>query len=189
MTAREVPQEWAELLTKAGLTDPRNGTRASMTQLAEAAGIHASTVSDTMYGVRQTNAETANKIAIAISDRLPGLDRHKTRRRVLRLINESFGSASPFVPHPDADLLDSSEQRLVNELIGLLARSKRRRPGDAEQQLYIVDEKKDPLNTDDREAFDQLEVVEQQRTARGERTAKKAARVAAPKGEKNQGQA
>lgn len=137
MAAKDVPAGWAELLIKAGLTDPRDDKRASMTQLGEAAHVHPSTISHAMYGTRKTSAETANKLAMAIADRLPAVDKQKSRRRVLRLINEAWGDVTPFVLHPDADLLDEGERKVVNELIGLLARSKRQQ---GERTLYLVDE-------------------------------------------------
>lgn len=85
-------------------------------------------------------------LAVAISSRLPGVEKHKTRRQVLRLINEAYGDATAFIPHPDADLLDNSERKVVNDLIGLLVRSRKQGAGEAERAVYLTsDQAPDPV--------------------------------------------
>ncbi len=127
---RDVPPRWASLMVRAGLVDPRND-QASMSRLAEESGVHASTISAMMYGDRKTRVESVDKVAEAIATRLPGDDVARRARDVRALVDQAFASNKPFDLHPDAALLDQKERAVVNELIRLLARSKRAsaRPG------------------------------------------------------------
>lgn len=120
--SRDVPEPWASRMMRAGLTDPRNG-RPSMTKLAEAAGTHPSTVGAMMYGTRKTSQDVIDRVAAAL---WPGVaDAARRRREVREWVGQALETASPFEPHPDADLLTMKERQAVNELIRLLAASKR----------------------------------------------------------------
>lgn len=129
MAARDVPEPWAALLQKANLVDRRNG-RPSMTRLAEAAGVHASTVGAMMYGTRESSADTIDAVAQAVATALR-MENPRRRRELRRLIHEWAGRSltepSKFLPHPDADLLTKDEREAVNELIRLLAASRKTR--------------------------------------------------------------
>ncbi len=120
---RDVPEPWAAALVKAKLVDRRNGMP-SMTALAKASGVHASTIGEMMYGTRKTQKETVDKVAAAIFPEGSSTHWDRRRRDVHRWVGRALGTR-PFEPHPDADLLDAREQWTVNELIRLLALSKR----------------------------------------------------------------
>lgn len=143
---RDVPPKWARLMLKAGLTDPRNGL-ASMSRLAEESGVHASTISAMMYGDRATRPETVEKVAVTIAGRLGGGDPARRAREIRQLVNEALDQEEPFKLHPDAALLDQTERAAVNELIRLLARSKKTR---RRQGLSVV-----PHSVDDAVAADE----------------------------------
>lgn len=127
MSSRDVPEQWAELLVRAELTDPRTGL-ASMSALGEASGVHPSTISAMMYGDRKTQRASVDKVADAITRRLSGKNPGDIKYRIHQMVGRALGDDTPFRPHPDADLLDPQERQAVNELIRLLTASKRQRP-------------------------------------------------------------
>jgi hypothetical protein len=99
-----------------------------MSRLAEAADMHASTVAAMMYGSRTSQAEKIDQVADAISDawRLTEESQRLTMRsQVHRAVGRALRATEPFKPHPDADLLTPMERKTVNELIRLLALSKK----------------------------------------------------------------
>lgn len=121
--SRDVPPPWADAMIRARLVDPRNG-RPSMSRLAEAAQTHASTISAMMYGTRQTSPEVVERVVDALFAH--EADSHRRRREVNGWIGRALSEdAAPFVPHPDAALLSPVEQKAVNEMIRLLAASKK----------------------------------------------------------------
>lgn len=124
MSSRDVPEQWTDILVRAGMTDPRNGL-ASMTRLAEASGVHASTISSMMYGDRKAKAASVDKVADALSSALRAANPSEVRKAVHDLVGRTLNVAAPFEPHPDADLLTTKERQAVNELIRLLAAPKK----------------------------------------------------------------
>lgn len=97
------------------MIDRRNG-RASMRQLADAVGSTTSTIAEMMYGTRDTQQSLLDAVADALEVDRVTVSSWAGRARAL---------AGPFVPHPDAELLDADERKAVNELIRLMARPKK----------------------------------------------------------------
>lgn len=127
MTQRDVPAEWADLLTRARLVGKRGP---SMSRLSEASGVHTSTISAMMHGSRVTSSDVIDKVAEAIAGGIgPRADHGAVRHIVHELVGRALAEREPFQPHPDADLLDSRERKAVNELIRLLALPKKRGGG------------------------------------------------------------
>lgn len=116
--SRDVIEPWATAMVAAKLVDPRNG-RPSMRALATAAGTTASTISHMMYGTRATKREVLESVIVALrmTDRADIVEEWVGRART---------QVEPFKPHPDANLLTSDEQKAVNEIIRLMALSKKR---------------------------------------------------------------
>lgn len=117
--SNEVAEPWAAAMIAAGFTDPRYKDRdvPSMRQLADAAKTRASTISHMMAGTRETGGDVIDRVAAALN-----LD----PTEVGRWVGRARSAPKRFEPHRDADLLTSEEQNAVNELIRLLALSKRR---------------------------------------------------------------
>jgi transcriptional regulator with XRE-family HTH domain len=117
----EVTEPWASAMVAAKLVDPRNG-RASMRALAERAGTTTSTISKMIAGTRVTSNEVVERVADALgmSERVG---------EVMSWVDRVRSEAKPFSPHPDANLLTSEEQEAINEMIRLLALSKKAQGG------------------------------------------------------------
>lgn len=127
VTPNDVPEGWDELLVAARFVDRRNG-RPSMRQLAAAAHTHASTISALMYGSRETKTPVVEKVIEAIS-RESGMGERRVRQKVFELMHRALADGGRFEPHEDANLLSREEQAAVNELIRLLALSKKQGGG------------------------------------------------------------
>lgn len=116
-----------------------------MSRLAEASGIHASTISAMMYGDRRPRQESIDRIAAVLADLTPNRNKGDIRYRVHKLVGQALGDPGPFEPHPDADLLSVQERKAVNELIRLLAAQKKKGGVDAvRSDLTVVYEDEVP---------------------------------------------
>lgn len=135
---RDVPEPWATVMKKRGLVDPRNGNP-SMTKLAEASDTHASTIGAMMFGDRETSAEVIARVAAALYPNGGG-NFSRRLREVNSWVGRALESAQPFQLHPDADLLTPKEREVVNDLVRLLAASKKGRPAAARPDLEVVQE-------------------------------------------------
>ena len=103
-----------------------------MSALGEAAKhTHTSTIGRLMYREGDTSAETIEKVVDALAQAGPW-SRETVQRRVRALVGHDLENATPFAPHPDADLLTSDERAAVNELIRLMALPKKRGGGERE---------------------------------------------------------
>ncbi|WUA06808.1 helix-turn-helix transcriptional regulator [Nocardia sp. NBC_01377] len=106
---RAVPEPWASAMAAVGLT--------SRNELAEAAGIHATTVARLIDDPEhQTSLETLRAVADALQ-----LD----VRDVAHWSGLYLEMVEPFVPAPEAGILGREQRRLVNELIRALAATNR----------------------------------------------------------------
>lgn len=126
MAPKTVPEQWAALLVEAKLVDPRNGAP-SMRKLAEAADTHPTTISAMMYGERETKPEVVDAVVEAIAMRIRADDQRRSnlRREIHLMVGRALQESEPFALHPDADLLTPAERKAVNEMIRLLALSKK----------------------------------------------------------------
>lgn len=103
------PPAWDDALVAAGFVDPRNGTRPSYNQLAQAVGVPQSTVSAIVSGrSRRPKPENVQKIADAL-----GID----VRVVAGWVGEKRTERSPYAPPAEADLLTDRQRRAVDEII------------------------------------------------------------------------
>lgn len=140
--SREVPAEWAKLIEAAGFVKERRPHGPSMKQLAEASGVHQSTLSALIFGDRESDPATVDKVVAALAERIKGKSPERLRLEVFALARKSLAEADPFQLHPDADLLTAQERNAVNELIRLLALPKKQggeADGDAAPTKLRVD--------------------------------------------------
>ena len=61
------PKDWGEALVAAGYTNRRTGKGGSWTALADAIGVHVSTLTSMAAGTRATEQEILDKVAEALS--------------------------------------------------------------------------------------------------------------------------
>ena len=78
-----------------------------------------------MYGDRSSKPEKVDAVADAIARKLGYEDSTDIRHGIHEWVGRALTEDKPFIPHPDADLLDRQERDAVNELIRLLALSKK----------------------------------------------------------------
>lgn len=130
-----------------------------MSALSTASGVHTSTISAMMFGERRTTPESVELVAHAIADRIPGR-KDPVIIRVHDLIGRAMTIAEPFEVNRDVELLDADERKLVNEMIRLLAASKKRGAAPEATASSV------PLASVEPDALD---VVERQRAARAGR--------------------
>lgn len=131
--SQEIPEPWASAMRKADMTDPRNGKRLSMRRLADKAETTTTTISAMIYGRRDTRPEIVELVAEKLGVPV---------QTVFEWVRMSRTEARPFTPHRDAALLDSEERDAVNELIRLLARSKRQGGAEVHEMRPRADEKR-----------------------------------------------
>lgn len=100
----ELPQQWAERLIARGFTDRRSTTpRPSLGALAEATGLHISTLSSAITGKRQPSMGTVNRLVKALgADVAEWLD---------------LPRMSPWTPPAAASLLTDRQRKAIDELI------------------------------------------------------------------------
>ena len=108
---------WDEALVAAGFTDRRSAKGgASWTALAQAVGVHTSTLTAMRDGTRDTDGATIDKVAEAL---------HLDVLMVAEWVGKARTERTPYYPPKVADLLDRDERAAVDRMIELLARSKR----------------------------------------------------------------
>lgn len=105
----ELTERLRTALVKAGYTDARNGNP-SVRAMAKALGLNNSRVSRYMYHGSKMQLDAREQIAEALSMTVAELDSEVEGREV-----------KTYSPPPAANLLDSRERALVNDLINLLA--------------------------------------------------------------------
>lgn len=111
----DIPEPWRQALIDAGVTDPRNASRPSLSELARRVGAHTSTISAMVTGSRETKQGTIDAVAEALRIDPRVVAEWVGRARVVR---------EPFVPHEAASLLDHDERDAINRLIGLMTRGR-----------------------------------------------------------------
>lgn len=107
MSTIEPEGPWAEAMTRAKATDPRNG-RPSWNRLAELAGLSTSTVTAMVSGSRRTSATTVIKIADALNVPAEHVSAWLSQARPVR---------TRYVPPPEADQLTDRQRRALTDLI------------------------------------------------------------------------
>lgn len=91
--------------------------RPSMRQLADRAGLAPETVRRLVFGYVDPDAETVNAVATALG---------RDVREVWAWVGDRRTVAEPYQPPAEADLLDERERKALDEVIRLLAASKRK---------------------------------------------------------------
>lgn len=89
-----------------------------MSALARKVDVHTSTISAMVHGRRDTDPGTVASVAAALK---------QDTLTVFEWVGLARSEKQPFVPHPDADLLDQEGRDAVNELIRVLARPAKQR--------------------------------------------------------------
>ena len=108
--------DWDAALIAAGFTDRRSAKGgASWTALAQAVGVHTSTLTAMRDGTRDTDGATIEKVADAL---------RMDVREVTRWVGKSRSESEPYTPPKAANLLDKHEREAVDRIIELLAKSK-----------------------------------------------------------------
>lgn len=115
------PKDWDCALRAAGFIDRRGGDRVSWSALAQAVGVHTSTLTGMKDGSRETDGETLDLVAEKLR-----LD----PRIVAEWVGRARAERDPYKPPSDADLLTRQEREAVNRLIQLLAEPKKRGQSD-----------------------------------------------------------
>lgn len=101
----EIPEPWSSAMTKAGFLDPRYGNP-SLRQLAEAAGVHTTTVSNLVLKGKVLSARNMRTIATTLGVELGDMTRWVTGERT-----------KPYQPPAEADYMTERQRNAVTELI------------------------------------------------------------------------
>lgn len=105
--SREVPEPWASRMVEKKFTDTRYDVAApSMSRLAEAIGVHTSTVSSAIRGTRKPSAETVAALAEAL-----GAD-------VAQWLGGQYHG--PWEPPAASALLTDRQRKAVEEIIHVM---------------------------------------------------------------------
>src|SRR5690625_1335710 len=105
--------QWTEAIIRAGYTDPRyREDRPSFSRLAEAAGLHTTTVSRLVRGVGKPKPGVVEAVAAAL-----GVD----VRFVSEWAQQVRSETRPYEPPAEVNLLTRREQDAVTELIRAIA--------------------------------------------------------------------
>lgn len=117
-----VPEPWASALVRAQFTDPRYADdRPSLSQLAEAARLHPTTVSKMIRGVGRAKVENVAAVADAL-----GVDVVE----VSGWVKQARSRAKPYSVPTEVDLLTEREQDALSELIRAIAAGRREDGGE-----------------------------------------------------------
>lgn len=108
-----IPSKWADLLVKAGYTDPRDRVTPSLNQLAKASGIHTTTVSRLVLKGLGLSAENMLKIAEALRVPVSDLYELSTGEKV-----------EPLTLPQGTEKLSHREKEAVTEIIRSLINAK-----------------------------------------------------------------
>jgi len=108
---------WDAALVKAGFVDKRDGESPSHRALAEHLGIGTSTITNIRAGNAKPKPATVAKIANALRVDV---------RELSRWIGQTREVAKPYTPPSEADLLDQRERDALDEIIRVMAASKKR---------------------------------------------------------------
>lgn len=132
--------QWTEAIIRAGYTDPRyREDRPSFSRLAEAAGLHTTTVSRLVRGVGKPKPGVVEAVAAAL-----GVD----VRFVSEWAQQVRSETRPYEPPAEVNLLTRREQDAVTELIRAIA-AREERTGEPQsttstEQDQTADQESDP---------------------------------------------
>lgn len=112
-----IPEPWATAMIEAGFKDPRYADdRPSLGALADAAGIHTTTVSRMVH--KTGAAKTQNVAAVARALR-------KDVVEVSAWVRQARTETEPYTAPPEADLLNRRERAALDELIRAVTETRR----------------------------------------------------------------
>lgn len=118
----QLPEPWATALVTAGYTDPRyRDDRPSLGALAEAAGLHTTTVSRMVHG--RGNAKHENVVAVAEALRVDVVE-------VSSWVRQARTEEAPYEFPSEVHLLSRREQDAITELIRAMAEYRKDRESD-----------------------------------------------------------
>lgn len=107
-TRRDVPEPWASAMIRAGVTDPRNDKRPSMNQLAQLTGVHTSTITSMVWGERDTDQGTLDRVAEVLRIK-PSL--------VAEWAGRARDEETPYEPPAVASLMTQDQRNIVDSVI------------------------------------------------------------------------
>lgn len=113
----EIPEPWSSAMTKAGFLDPRYGNP-SLRRLADAAGVHPTTVSSLILKGKVISARNMRSVSTALGVELGDMTRWVTGER-----------REPYQPPAEADQMTERQRNAVTELIlAFIGTGKEREP-------------------------------------------------------------
>src|SRR5690625_5188031 len=117
----QIPEPWASALVRAGFTDPRySDDRPSLGALAEAAGVHTTTVSRMVHGRGKPKHENVEAVAAALRVDVV---------KVSEWARQARTEAEPYRMPAEVNLLTRREQAAITELIRAMAEARREGEG------------------------------------------------------------
>jgi len=117
----QIPEPWASALVRAGFTDPRySDDRPSLGALAEAAGVHTTTVSRMVHGRGKPKHENVEAVAAALRVDVVEVSEWARQART---------EAEPYRMPAEVNLLTRREQAAITELIRAMAEARREGEG------------------------------------------------------------
>jgi len=138
----QVPEPWASAMVKVGFTDPRyDDPRPSMSRLAEAAGLHTTTVSRMVRETKQPDPENVAHVAKALRQDV---------REVSEWVRQAGTVAREYRVPAEVNLLTQREQDAISELIRAIAATREAVVGNAESSTApIGDDETEPSRNDE----------------------------------------
>ena len=128
----QVPEPWATAMIEVGFTDPRyDDPRPSMSRLAEAAGVHTTTVSRMVHGLKRPDPANVARVADAL---------RKDVREVSKWVRQARTAPVEYTVPSEVNLLTRREQDAISELIRAIAATREAVVGNAEHPA--------PMNAD-----------------------------------------
>lgn len=117
----QIPEPWASALVRAGFTDPRySDDRPSLGALAEAAGVHTTTVSRMVHGRGKPKHENVEAVAAALRVDVV---------KVSEWVRQARTEVEPYRMPAEVNLLTRREQAAITELIRAMAEARREGEG------------------------------------------------------------
>ena len=126
----QVPEPWATAMIEVGFTDPRyDDPRPSMSRLAEAAGVHTTTVSRMVHGLKRPDPANVARVADAL---------RRDVREVSGWVRQARTAPIEYTVPSEVNLLTRREQDAISELIRAIAATRGPVMGDALQPASMT---------------------------------------------------
>ena len=132
-----IPSKWADLLVKAGYTDPRDRVTPSLNQLGKASGIHTSTISRLVIRGLGLTPENMNKIAEALRVPVSDLYELSTGEKIEPL---TLPQGTEKLSHREKEAVTEIIRSLINAKDHVNERSQLDEPKQAQRKAPATDE-------------------------------------------------